>query len=361
MKIRYIACIPFLLSTIAHADILELPENSSVNLHLSSQSYSDIVPIQQLIDDRWRQSPQSNAKQAFSQNTLKLSYQTNQYSVTLISRHDAEIMTTAPTSNFYYQSQHISDSRDISDATLDLHLTQQQSNGILLGYTWSNQQVAATLQLGYWQVNAQRDTQVQGNVSVINGMYAGELTMNEFYSSNNLLRRPQSDDFNQSGTGVSANLHLEWQATDNLNLRLAIDDIYSRFAITQHGYSEGVVNSNNIFVNDSGYQTFLPLYRGIETQKKHHFSRKESGALHLTYRQESGNIIAVARQHFNQKFYQAGYRWTLAQAELGVLLDLERLTPTLNYSTKRWNTSLSIDKLDLNQAMELNLKLNYRW
>jgi len=319
------------------------------------------VPIKQIIDDQWHQSPQRDASLAFNQNTLALSYQHHQYSVTLISRSDAVITTTAATSDFYYQLQHSAEIPDITEAELDIHLMQQQSSGILVGYTWFNQRISTTLQLGYWQVHSQRDTYVNGRVSVKNGLYEGQLAMNEFYSTNNLLRRPASEDFNRSGSGVSANLAIVWRATDKLNLRLAIDDIYSRFTIEQHGYSEGIANSDNVFVNDSGYQTFLPLYRGIETQQKHHFSRKPSGELQLTYRQDEGDIIAVARQYFNKNFYQAGYKWRLAQADLGLLLDLERFTPTVNYTTNRWHVSLAIDKLKLNKAMELNLSLNYRW
>ncbi len=349
------------LSSAMVANATEQHDVEQFKLKLNSFSYSNIAPISQIIDDNWRKKPNNNASNAFTHNELSFSYTKNNLQLSIRKRLSAVVKTNTATSELYYASQQEDPTLLIDDANINLQLTTQESTGLMAGYRLDLSDLSLGLELGYWRIDDRRDSVLTGNVSLIAGQYIGQLSMSELYSDNNFLKRPHLGDFKRTGDGITANVSANWQINPTLNINLTVDDIYAKYKINEHGYSEGSLNTDNTLINDKGFETFLPFYSGFEKTKDHRFDSDPKSKLTLSYLSELGTLTMQASRLYNTNFVEIGYQWSLNNYQIITSFDVERLTPSIAIRDQDWHLAFGMDKLDIDDAQTLRLNLSYRW
>jgi len=343
------------------ANATEISHQPQFELRLNSFSYSDITAIKSLVSDKWRQASQDDSSTAFTHNELGLTYRHNNFHFRLMKRVSAQIKTNADTSKLYYWSKQDSANLSIPQTQVALQLTTEQSTGLLVGYQAQLKNLILELELGYWRIERLRDSTLSGTVSVLDGQYLGQLSMEEHYSDNNFLKRPHLDDFKRTGDGFSANATLDWQVSSTVKLNLEVNDLYAKYRIKDHGYSAGLLDTNNTPVNDQGYQTFLPFYSGIERSEDHTLDIEPKSKLTINYATTLGTFSAQASRLFDTNFFEIGYQWGSTDYQYSVQFDVERLTPTLMINHRDWDIKFGMDKLNINDAATISLDLSYRW
>ncbi|QHJ11849.1 hypothetical protein FX988_02085 [Paraglaciecola mesophila] len=354
-----------------HGDVLAQEQSyrfspsNQVSAYFTSQSYSDILPIKQLVEDEWRTQPKHDADLAFSQSELGSEVIINNWSINPAYRVDYFVDTNPDTAYAFYADR-ASLPAD-SQRTYDLALSLQESHakGLRLGYQWQNEDFFSHIKLGYWAITETRDSTLRGvlsqnSESELQG--SGQLT--EHYTDNNFLKRPNvnGERWNNSGTGYTLDITLAWQVTSKLMLRLDAQDLYSRFTLDDAGFSDGVVDTDNQYTRASGITGFKPLYSGIETSASYEYRLPKRVNVEAVYQFDGMALHSQLNYIGNQSFYLLGVSASVTEeSRVTLLVDVERATPHIVLDTKWVDLTLALDKLKTQSAYQftLGVRLNY--
>ncbi|MDP2559797.1 hypothetical protein [Psychrobium sp. 1_MG-2023] len=336
-------------------------EEPRFELALTSHSFSNIVPVSQLFKDEWKEQPQSRADQAFSQNSMSLAYQAKHYHIGVAKRLDYFLSTTKQTSDaYYFIEQQQAPHRERFPVSLQME--QLQATGVFGGYTFGDDQFRVTVDVGLWSLDALRRSRLSGEVELnLNDEINGQLHLDEVYSHNNLLKRPNNDDWQERGKGVTTDISFFWNPLSPIDLTLSINDLYSKYKVNQLGFSQGRVSTDNVYVNDQGYQSFLPLYRGVELEKNVSYQLPKTVLFAAAYQGERFSYLLNAKVQGDLNFYEFGLSTALGIGNFSVLYDMKYQTPTIMYQTARWDLLLKANRLNIEQTMQLAIQLAFRW
>jgi len=333
-----------------------------VAIEFSSSSYSNILPVGHLINDSWRQQPQSDASSGFTQNRFSLSYRTNHWQWSVNKRLDYFIESNSATAAVYYNDQNDQTLAPNQDYDLVLDILSLQSTGVSLGYLWNNQQISTKITVGLWSVDSLRDSYIAANLQTDQASELnGDVSFYDHYTDTNILKRPNDNSWETGGWGANVDLDVQWQASKNLQLNLAVKDLFSRFMIANLGYTQGKASTNNSYINSEGYQSFLPLFRGLEIAKDHHIKLPITTTLGAVYQAEQLSYVVNAKRQAQLNFVDLGLRFALGSGQMTLLLDAQRFTPTIEFSSTNWDLRLTTDRFDAYQAFQFNLNIGYRW
>lgn len=342
--------------------------NSKVTTYILSDSFSNILPIKQLVEDDWQQAPASDSSIGFTQNEIGLKAYWHNLSVNIAHRIDYFVFTNADTAKAFYLERTDQPLTTQESYQLALKLHHQRSNGFRLGYQWQFDNFTTELNLGYWDVSATRESQITGEIfGDEQNNITGTAELEEFYSDKNFLKRDNFDRWDINGYGITLDLAANWQVNNKLDITLTIKDLYSQFKMENLGYSQGNVDTDGTFINSLGGKSYLPLYRGIETSDDYQFTLPER--LNLVAAYQGGtynnsmtmNYLARYKRQGEVNFYYAGLELEYETSTVKLMLDLEHLSPEIQYSNEWLSVVFAIDELDIEKAMQFTLGIGVNY
>ena len=128
------------------------------------------------------------------------------------------------------------------------------------------------------------------------------------------------------------------------------------------GFSEGNVDTDGTFINSLGGQSYLPLYRGRETSDDYQFDLPEHINLIAHYQEENFssdtlnfNYVARYKRQGTVNFYYAGVKLGFEKSTLNLMLDLENLSPEVQYQSEWFDVIFAIDELELEKDAKIIL------
>ncbi|ALO33778.1 hypothetical protein CMT41_02885 [Colwellia sp. MT41] len=340
--------------------------NDHVSAYVLSESFSNILPIKQLIDDEWQQAPATDSSIGFTQNETGLKAYWGNISFNIAHRVDYFVFTNPDTAQAFYLERTDQALTTQDSYQLALRLHHQRSNGFRLGYQWQFESFSTEINVGYWDVSATRESQITGEIfGDEDNNITGTAQLRELYSDKNFLKRGNNDSWDIDGYGVTVDLFVHWQVNNDLAFTLDIKDLYSRFNMKKLGYSEGTVDTDGTFINSLGGKSYLPLYRGVAGYKDYQFDLPENVNLFAHYQAEHISTKSIASRYIVRykrqgevNFYYAGVGFTYKQSNIRLLLDLEHLSPEIQYSNSWFALKFAIDDIDIEKAMQFSLGLS---
>jgi len=341
--------------------------NNSISAYVLSESYSNILPIKQLIDDEWQQAPATDSSIGFTQNETGLKAYWGNISFNVAHRIDYFVFTNPDTAQAFYLERTDQPLTTQDSYQLALKLHHQRSNGFRVGYQWQFDGFSTEINLGYWDVSASRESQITGEIfGDNNNNITGTAEITEYYNDKNFLKHTNNNNkWETDGYGITLDLAINWQVTDNFNVDVDIKDLYTQFSMKSLGFSQGNVDTDGTFINSLGGKSYLPLYRGVFGAKDFDFTLPEQVNLVAYYQAESfinedfslGYLARYKRQG-DVNFYYAGVEMEFESSALRFMLDLEHLSPEIQYSNSWCAVTLAIDDIDIDKAMQFSLGLS---
>lgn len=343
--------------------------NNSVSTYLSSESFSNILPIKQLIKDDWQQAPASDSSIGFTQNELGLKTYWGNVSFNVAQRLDYFVFTNPDTAQAFYLDRTEQPITTQDSYQLALKLNHQRSNGFRLGYQWQFNNFSTEINIGYWDITTTRDSQITGEIfGDESNNITGEAELTEYYSDNNFLKRENNENWETDGYGITVDIAMVWQVTEQLLIDANIKDLYSTFKLKSLGYSKGNVDTEGTFINTLGGKGYLPLYRGVAGYKDHQFNLPEQVNIVANYHTKNLNnepftvgYLARYKRQGEVNFYYAGVELALENSTLTLMIELEHLSPEIRYRNKWFDIVFATDKFDLDKAMQFSfgVAVNY--
>lgn len=340
-----------------------------ISTFISSESFSNILPIKQLLEDDWQQAPAKRSSIAFTQNEIGVSAQWHNATFTVAQRLDYFLYTNSDTANAFYLERTNQALTTQNSYQLTLKLHHQRSNGFKLGYQWQFNNLSTEIHLGYWDVSATRESQITGKIfGDEQNNITGTAQLDEFYSNKNFLKRDKFDRWDVNGYGITLDISAKWQVTKKLALALDIQDLYSQFKMENLGYSQGSVDTAGTFINHLGGKSYLPLYQGIETSRNYQFNLPEQINFVARYQQSTlspeymtVNYLARYKRQGNVNFYYAGIELEFDNSALKLMLDLENMSPEIQYNNQWFTLIFALDDLNIDKAMQINLGIAFNY
>jgi hypothetical protein len=340
--------------------------NNNISAYVLSESYSNILPIKQLIDDEWKQAPATDSSIGFTQNELGLKAYLGNFSFNVAHRIDYFVFTNPDTAQAFYLERTDQPLTTQDSYQLSLKLHHQRSNGFRIGYQWQFEGFSTEINIGYWDVSATRESQITGEIfGEENNNITGTAELNEFYSDKNFLKRDNFNHWDIDGYGITLDFLADWTINSELDITLEIKDLYSKFNMKNLGYSQGNVDTDGTFINSLGGKSYLPLYRGRETADDYQFHLPEQVNLVAHYLAENlssehitTGYLARYKRQGDVNFYYAGVELEFESSALTLMLDLEHLSPEIQYSNSWCAITFAIDDIDIEKAMQFSLGLS---
>jgi hypothetical protein len=376
INLIYALALTFLFNTVlpniayANNTLSNNKPNGKVSTYLLSESYSNILPIKQLVDDEWKQVPATDSSIGFTQNELGLKAYWGNISFNVAHRVDYFVFTNPDTAQAFYLERTNQPLTTQESYKLSLKLHHQRSNGFRLGYQWQLDNFSTEVNIGYWDVSATRESHITGEIfGEENNNITGTAELSEFYSDKNFLKRDNFDRWDIDGYGITVDFSAKWQVSSDLKIALDVKDLYSQFKMENLGYSEGNIDTEGTFINSLGGKSYLPLYRGRETADDYQFDLPEQVNLQAHYQTPhilpnddiTVGYLARFKRQGEVNFYYAGITFGTERGSFTAMLDLEQLSPELRYSNKWVDIIFATDKLDLDKAMQLTLGITMNY
>jgi len=325
-----------------------------------SHSFSNILPVKQLIEDDWQQSPENKASDGFTQNEMGLRSYWGDFSFGVSQRYDYFVLSNSDTAQTFYLDRSDLALNSQKKYNIDLKLLHQRSNGLRIGYKFEFENFSSEIRLGYWQLSATRESNLQGTLaSDLQGNVSAIAQLEEYYSDNNFLHRRNTDDWDTDGSGLTLDIYFAWQPTRKISIFADFKDLYSDFSLNDSGYSKGKIDTEGTFINSVGGIAYLPVYRGISTAQKHQFKLPEQVNLLSLYQySEQMSYLARYKRQGEQNFYYIGLELAHENSSTRLSFDIENTAPEIQYTSDWFSFVFSIDQLDVDRAMLLNFGVN---
>ena len=170
------------------------PERDSVYLTLSSISYSEPAPIDQMINNL-EGAPVDNGDFAFTHNQIEVGFKKGNWLLAYFHRYDYFLEFNSDTAELAYL-----DRNDLSIPTsrnFDVYLRANhiRSKGFAVGYEddFFSDSLNASIRLNYLTSDEFTDGYLAGTVTTLSDGYQGDLILDYQYSEDTLLERPEED------------------------------------------------------------------------------------------------------------------------------------------------------------------------
>lgn len=330
-------------------------KNNVITAFFESNSFSDVLPIQQLINDEWKDQPDAGANKGFSQNEAGVAYQWNNITFKYSHRFDFFVKANNDTLNLIYLDKNDLSYSGKGDVDVQLESTKFRSEGVTIGYSNRFDNFTAGVEFSYWDIDDFRYSFVQGigyQSDTLNS--DSNLSFKEFYSTRNFLKRPDSGEWNKEGHGISMNIALDW-ANDFLSIHFIGKDYFNEYEIDSVGYSEGDFDSNGSFIDDNGFRSFVPVFRGKESSKDHKFSIAKRTNLAATYRYKELDYSIKYLRQYHTDFYYLGLGNIDETSSYLFYVNLKDFTPGFSYQNKFLSLNLGIDDIDINKTYQVRI------
>jgi hypothetical protein len=329
---------------------------------IKSDSFSNVLPIKQLVDDEWRQAPTDDASNAFTQNEIGIEVKWLNWSFNLAKRFDYFLYTNNDTAKAFYLERTDQALTTQSQYNIDLKLHHQQSKGLRVGYSWNLNDITTTMKLGYWEVTAVRESQIQGEVwgdEKLNLYGVADIT--ESYSQKNFLKRPNNGDWETNGWGSTLDFAIKWQVSDSFILDLDLIDIFSHYELTKLGYSHGKVDTQGTFINSVGGKSYLPLYKGVEKTQNSQFRVPKIIDLIGLYKHSEFSYFGRYKQQAKVNFYYIGIEKQYKGQLVRLSLDIKHLSPEIEIRNNWLQLRLAMDEIKVEKAMQLSFSISVNY
>lgn len=342
-----------LLAAPAHAQT-----DNGVTLSLVSDSFSDGVPIHQLIDDLEGEAP-SSGELAFTHNQLDIGWQQGDWKLGWLFRYDYFIEFNNDTMQLAYLGENdLPIPERAYDVRLQANHLRAQGLWLAKSFSWQDR-----LQ-GEWRLNLLKadqniDGALKGSVQADAAAYTADLTLDYAYTEDKLLRRPEDA---ADGLGYTLDVTLRWAFNEAFALSFVARDLLSEIRWSDATYTTARVNTANVSYDADGQIDARPLVSGIESYRQE--SQRLPKRVSLSLEQQLNADWGVTYEWYRYDEYDfprtsLTRRW--GNRSLNVEYDWRAESLGLNWQDQHWHLGFTSDDSNVKKASRLALQAGFLW
>jgi hypothetical protein len=325
---------------------------------LESSSYSEPMPINQLINDL-EGDPVSSGSAAFSHNQFEIGGGFGSFELSVISRYDYFLEFTSDTVDLVYVDKNdlsVEKNRQYNTRLVVNHI---EANGLKFAYKFEpSENFNFGLAASYLTSSDFTDGKITGGIQTTEDAYTGGLFLDYAYTEDKLLDREVSS---LDGEGYAIDLYGEWNITENWNFHFLFEDLISEIQWDEAPYTEADFNSNNASLDSGGQIETRPLISGIESYKTHRQQLPLRADITVNYELNEKQMVSFTQRRVNISDFSIisyTHRWSnFLHAMVAYNIDAQAVGVGLQVWDFRFQ--LSADSVDIEKAHSLDLNLSY--
>lgn len=330
------------------------------NLSLYSHTYSSPAPIKQFIES-FEGDSVGRGDITFTHNRAEVDYTFRNVHIGAITRYDYWVGFSQDTVQTVFEAEN--DLPIGSDIARDIFLdiNHNQSKGINIAYSFKPLVgLSITPKFQFYQSESILFGQLDGVLTIDEQEnISGELRLDYVYNADVIFdREPQLFD----GRGWGVDLEVDWQINAQIHLNYILLDGLNQFTFEQATFTQAVLNSNRIRVNQSGVLDVNPALIGFEGEKtvKQRLPSRSFG--HMAYRPNKYVSFDVRRERFGAEvFMQAGSTIYLGGFLAALLYQPKGEAYSFSLRYKDVGVSVVTDNSDYEQAHILGVHINLKY
>ncbi|MCU4674507.1 hypothetical protein N7931_02580 [Catenovulum sp. 2E275] len=344
---------------------LPVHAQSKFGLMVSSNSFSNALPIKELVEDEWKSRPEKEADLAYTTNLAGFEYQYHNWYFSATKRLDLIADTNPDTVLALYQDKMDLDFSANKTYQLNIHLKHIEASQLSAGYQYQMDNLILLTIVSYIQFETMRESQLAGEVSINDEQaFSGQVSFTEYYTDKNLLKRPYKG-WNRQGEGASLSFKLNYQI-EQFNFQLNVWDLFSHLKINETGYSGGTFDTQSSYRPELGLNSIGPLFKGWESEQDAKLKLNRRLEAGLDYQTDYFNNVELNAdfEHFaNHNRIWFGASKPVNTVKYQLMFDPINLTPQLGLKSKYVDFNLAMDSANINKAKQIKLNLNlfYTW
>jgi len=328
-------------------------------LDSSMFAYSETAPIKQIVFDDFEGNKFEGGRHSFTHNRWELGARRNGWKAAYLIRYDYSLAYNEDTAELVYADKNNIEIEKNRNYSIKLDAIHARTTGLKLGYQWHVQDtLSLSADISYLQTSSFIDGDLNGQFTVLDDDYSGEIFLDYVYDKDKLLDRIVDE---PTGKGFSLDLASEWQVNPALNVVFKATDLISRIRFDETPYTTAQASSNRVSFDSDGKIDVKPALSGQEGYRKHTLSYPRQFDLKAAYQFHSDYSVHGRWYRYDTlNFPSLGLSKSVSPSlSLRADFDLKSKASTLGAAGDNWHFSITSDRLTLENAMTFGLSFAY--
>lgn len=233
-------------------------------IELHSNTYSEPVPIFELIEDEFDSDLREGSEFAFTHDIARFGVRRGPWEASVFYRYDYYLKFHPDTAELYYRDRTDQPVEANRDYQIHLQAVHAQMYGFSLARAFRpHPKVRLAVRLNLLRTYDLTDGVLEGHAIVAEDeSYSGSAWVDYSYQKDYLFDRPSVE--GSKGWGASADLYLKWEVGERVGLELFAEDIVSRVEWKDAPFTTAEVNSRTTTFDENGFIDVQPVLSGFE-------------------------------------------------------------------------------------------------
>ena len=334
---------------------------------IESNSYSEAMPIKQLIDDL-KGPAIDNGDFAFTHNQFEIGHRWGAFELAVFWRYDYFLTFSPDTAWLFYldkneDSNNKSSSKqpdlELKDYNVRLNANHIQSQGAAIGYSfYLLPQLTVKTRLNYFNSGAMTNGSLTGNITTSADDYTGTLYLDYSYKHDSLLDREEES---ISGQGLGVDIDAFWQLTDDISLYVQGRDVFTYINWNDVTYTKATAVTDRVSYDESGTIHVIPNISGISDYRKQSQKLPNRYLLDLNYHVENWQLALQWYRYDQYNFPRLMFGSRAKVINWHVGYDLKTTAVELGLEHSNISLKVKSETLDLNKAHDFSLSLSVNY
>ncbi|WP_372781676.1 hypothetical protein [Litorivivens sp.] len=343
-------------SSLAWSDYLD---GMAVYSVLSSDTYSDAAPIEQMLHDL-EGAPVRSGDFAYTHNQLEVGVSRGDWAAAVFVRYDYFVEFNDDTVALAYLKKNNATARGEAHYDIDLSANHLRSRGLATAYRFSvHNDWTGQVKVSYVEAWETTYGELSGSVITRDDDFSADLYLDYSYTEDTFLNRPREQ---VDGKGATLDLELQWQVNDKLQFGFSSRDLLSLIRFDDVTYTRAVATTNRISYDENGRLRSVPALSGEERYRNEiqRFPRRvtlSAGYQYWSQWRLRGELFAIDRYLFPR----LGLERDLALGNLHLDYDLEAKAIGVALRKHWYAIQLRTDHTNWDEMDKLEFSLQFNW
>jgi hypothetical protein len=349
----------------SHEPISILPdEQHQTYSELESNSYSEAMPIKQLVNDL--KGPKiTDGDFAYTHNQFEIGHRWGAFELALFWRYDY-FMTFSPDTAWLFYLDNNPDSNnkvtdnqanlELKDYNVRLNANHIESKGAAIGYSfYLLPELAVKARLNYFNSGSMTNGSLTGNITTSSDDYTGTLYLDYAYKRDSLLNRKEESIL---GQGLGVDIDVFWHLTDKISLYVQGRDVFSYIRWGEVTYTKATAITDRVSYDENGLIHVIPNISGFNGYREQIQRLPNRYSLDLNYQLKNWQLALQWYRYDNINFprLKLGTREKAINWHVGY--DLKTSAVELGLEHSNISFKVQSERLDWSKAHDFSLSLS---
>ena len=333
-------------------------EQHQIYSAIESSSYSEAMPIKQLINDLEGPSIK-DGEFAYTHNQFELGHRWGAFELALFWRYDYFLTFSPDTAWLFYLDNNKKSVNPLHNYNVRLNANHIESKGAAIGYSFHLlPELAIKTRINYFNSGSMTLGSLRGDIITSADDYAGTLALDYSYKRDSIFKRPEES---ISGQGLGIDIDIFWQLTNKVSLYVQGRDVFSYIKWRDVTYTKATAITDRVSYDEHGSIHVIPNVSGFHGYREQIQRLPNRYLFDINYHLENWQLALQWYRYdkFNFPRIKLGSREKVINWHLGY--DFKTSGVELGVDHSNISFKVKSERLSWSKAHDFSLSLNVNY